>query len=507
MQRTAPIVHRASSVAVGALLAAGLFSSGPVTVHPSPVLQAVVAYAGTAADLPGVQVVSALPGLRLAVVRGDRAALTHLAGLSGVTGITPDDAVQLAEHDTSPGKGLLAATGLGGNAGDPGAGTGTRVAVLDTGVSDTPALNRASGHLVDAVDTTGDDVGGPLVDGYGHGTFMAGLIAGGPVDGTDDQAIGIAPGATVVVVRVGRPDGSTRLSSVLGGLEWVYDHPKDVNVANLSFAHERPAGAYGADPLTVAVERVVQAGVTVVVAAGNTAGQVGDPGFDPRVLTVGAADLSRRRVAPFSGAARVGPAYKPDLVASGVGVLGLLPSDSVLGRAHRSSRLPNGLNRGSGTSQATAITSGTAALLLADHPLATPVQVKASLRCATKQLRGHRDGAGLLQLPETLCADAVGRALDDGRDLSGEMGFPASSWSASSWSASSWSASSWSASSWSASSWSASSWSASSWSASSWSGSSWSASSWSASSWSASSWSDASWSDSPRSAVSSDGPA
>ena len=492
MPCTAIARRRTTGAALGVLLAAGLLSGSPLTTSRTPDLQAVVTYAGTAVDLPGVHLVARMPGLQLAVVRGDRGALTRLAAVPGVTGIAPDDAVQLAGHDDASAEtGVLASAGLGPAAGEPGAGAGARVALLDTGVTDTPALNRASGRLLDAADTSGaEPTGGPLVDGFGHGTFMAGLIAGGPVEGTDGEALGVAPGASVLVVRVARPDGSTRLSSVLGGLEWVYDHPGDVDVANLSFAHERPSGAYGADPLTVAVERVVQAGVTVVVASGNTAGQVGDPGFDPRVLTVGAANLATRRVAAWSGSGRVGPAYKPDVVASGVGVLGLLPVDSVLSRTPGTSHLANGLTRGSGTSQATAIASGTAALLLAEHPGASPVQVKASLRCSARRLHGRRDGAGLLRLPTQLCADVDGRALTDGRDLSGEMGFPASSWSASSWSASSWSASSWSASSWSASSWSASSWSASSWSASSWSASSWSASSWSASSWSASSWSD-----------------
>ena len=486
MPCTAIARRRATGAALGVLLAAGLLSGSPLTTSRPPILQAVVTYAGTVVDLPGVHVVARMPGLQLAVVRGDRTALTRLAAVPGVTGIAPDDAVQLAgQDDSSASTGVLASAGLGRSAGEPGAGAGVRVAVLDTGVSDTPALNRTSGRLRDVADTSGaEQTNGPLVDGFGHGTFMAGLIAGGPVEGTDGAALGVAPGASVLVVRVARPDGSTRLSSVLGGLEWVYDHPGDVDVANLSFAHERPAGAYGADPLTVAVERVVQAGVTVVVASGNAAGQVGDPGFDPRVLTVGAANLTTHRVAAFSGSGRVGPAYKPDVVASGVGVLGLLPADSVLANAPGTSHLANGLTRGSGTSQATAIASGTAALLLAEHPGASPVQVKASLRCSARRLHGRPDGAGLLRLPGQLCADVDGRALSDGRDLSGEMGFPASSWSASSWSASSWSASSWSASSWSASSWSASSWSASSWSASSWSASSWSASSWSASSWS-----------------------
>src|SRR5207302_237442 len=80
---------------------------------------------------------------------------------------------------------------------------------------------------------------------------------------------------------------------VLAGLDWVASHARAIQVVNLALAVERPtAPAYGADPLTVAVEHVRSAGVVVVAAAGNKAGEVRDPGLDPQALTVGAADLS-----------------------------------------------------------------------------------------------------------------------------------------------------------------------------------------------------------------------
>ena len=81
-----------------------------------------------------------------------------------------------------------------------------------------------------------------------------------------------------------------------------------------------------------------------------------------------------------------------------VSVLGVLPPGSVLAQANPLSRESSGLWRGSGTSQATAVTSGAAALLLSQHPTATPAQVKASLRSAADPLPGKRDGAGLGQL-------------------------------------------------------------------------------------------------------------
>ena len=464
----------------GALLAGGL-ATAPAA---GPVLQAVVLYAGPAVATPGVRVVVALPGLHAAVVRGRAGALQRLATAPGVRGLAPDDPVQLTGDEDGAVGGVLASRDLGGDAGRPLAGAGVRVAVVDTGVSDTRALDRASGRLVDAADSSGVaageavSTGGRYDDGYGHGTFMAGLVAGGPVDATHGKALGVAPAATVLVVRVAQPDGRTSLSQVLGGLSWVAEHADQVDVVNLSLSHARPQNAYGADPLTDAVEQLRAAGIVVVASAGNVRGTVGDPGLDPQALTVGAADVVTHRTANFSGSGTVAGVAKPDLVASGVHLLGLLPQDSVLARASATAVLPGGLARGSGTSQATAVTSGLAALLLAAHPSATPAQVKASLRCAAHPLPGHRDGAGLARATDELCSGPDGEALDGSGDLTGEATFDASSWAASSWAASSWAASSWAASSWAASSWAASSWAASSWAASSWAASSWAASSW-----------------------------
>lgn len=443
---------------VGAVLGASALAALPA----GPVLQAVVSFDGAPRAAAGVTVVGSLRSLGMEVVRGKQDALARLARTPGVRGLDLDGAVQLNSADRrDDGRAVLASAGLGGSAGQPGAGAGVRVALVDTGVSDTDALNRRSGRLVDAVDASTPGVlrtGGRYTDGYGHGTFMASVLAGGPIAATGGDAIGVAPGATVLNVRVALPDGSTSLSRVLGGLEWISEHASDVDVANLALSHERPNDAYGADPLTDAVEKVRDAGVTVVVSSGNERGTVGDPGFDPRVLTVGAADLGTGRVAPFSGSDVVHGYVKPDVVASGVDVLGLLPAGSVIEQDPSTRHLANGLFRGSGTSQATAITAGLAAILLADHPGATPVQVKASLRCAATNLPGHRDGAGLVRATTTLCSGPDGAALDGSGDLSGEASFDASSWAASSWAASSWAASSWAASSWAASSWAASSW-------------------------------------------------
>jgi serine protease AprX len=464
LTRPARVRRALAGGVVGTLIAGSALAAVP----GGAVVQAVVSWDGTPRDRAGVpagvEVVTSLKTLRMTVVRGNADALERLARTPGVRGLAPDDAVRLTGNDDRDDRdehrhAVLASEGLGGRAGKPGAGAGTRIALVDTGVSDTTALNRASGRLVDAADASrvadGRPVatGGTYTDGYGHGTFMAGIIAGAPVKGTHGKALGVAPGATVLVVRVANKDGSTSLSRVLGGLDWVASHADEVDVANLSLSHTRPTQAYGSDPLTDAVEQVRAAGVTVVVSAGNTKGVVGDPGFDPFVLTVGAADLDRRRVAPFSGSAVVAGVRKPDVVASGVNVLSMLPDRSLLANARGTVHLGHGLYRGSGTSQSTAVVSGLAAIFLAAHPAAVPVQVKASLRCAADDLKGKRDGAGLVRSTTTVCAGVDGRALEGRGDVSGEGSFDASSWGASSWAASSWAASSWAASSWAASGW------------------------------------------------------
>ena len=456
------------------------------------------------------------------LVRAPMASLTALATDARVAGVTPDRSGRVAGYvgkndkkDISPsGKGVFASEHLGGGAGNDKTGQGVNVAMLDTGLTDTEALNRASGRVTDGVDVShlADKNGkavtsGTFTDGYGHGTFLASLIAGGKVKGAGGHAIGVAPAARIVVVKVANDQGETTLSEVLAGMDWVASHAQGpdgqqmIQVLNVALAVDRPtAPSYGADPLTAAVEDVRAAGVLVVAAAGNDPTEVGDPGMDPQALTIGAADVSNGKpsVADFSGSGVVDGVQKPDVVASGVHVLGMVAPDSEIAQDNPQGWQDNGLFRGSGTSEATAIASGVAAAYFSDHPGATTAQAKAALRdSAGGDPRDPRAGAGLMQMVSNGAAKKASTNT-------GEAGFDAKSWKANSWQpgfdwvsllASSWSASSWSASSWSASSWSASSWSASSWSASSWSASSWSASSWSASSWSGATWSASSWSD------------
>ncbi|MFL6139992.1 MAG: S8 family serine peptidase [Frankiaceae bacterium] len=528
------LLHRrrrvaAPAVLVSALLAAvtasgaGPTSAAPehqrISPHGDRQLRAVVALVGTTGvTAPGVRVVGVLPGVRSEVVAGSAAALAGLARDPRVLGLRPDAKVVLAGHDTGTGPAVAAWQRIGGRAGRTGAGRGVTVALVDTGVSDTAALSRAGGRLVDVVDTSPlIDLQQPLTsgtfaDGFGHGTFLASLIAGGPAPGSGGRPVGVAPGATVDVVKVASADGTTSLAAVLAGLNWVALHADSVQVANIALGLPT-GGQWGADPLNLATQWVRDAGVLVVAAAGNVPGQVADPGFDPRALTVGAADATkgRVRIAPFSGSARIAGVDKPDVVASGVGVLGLLPPGSLIAQQYPEARQPSGLWRGSGTSEATAVTSGVAALYFADHPRATPRQAKSALRVAARPVRGKgigaRAGEGLVHAAEQADRAAARDAGEGSFDAVAwttspwaQVSMTAASWAAASWArAASWAGSAWQGNQWASGWWEAASWArAASWASSSWArAASWAAASWAAGSWAAGSWAAASWARTP----------
>ncbi|MDQ1747201.1 MAG: serine protease AprX [Frankiaceae bacterium] len=496
-----------SSVAVAA--ASTAVAPAATAAPAGPSLRAVVTVrpgATLPAAIPGGHVLARFPSVGAELVSAPVAALRALGADPRVAGVSPDRRGRVAGDDQGDDggrtDGVLAAKAVGGDAGKAGTGQGVNVALLDTGVSDTAALSRDSGRITDGVDVSALSAGGDartsgqFTDGYGHGTFMASLIAGGRVDGSGHRALGVAPAARIVVVKVADSAGNTSLAEVLAGLDWVAAHARAIQVVNLSLSVDRPtAPAYGADPLTAAVEHVRAAGVVVVAAAGNVAGQVGDPGLDPQALTVGAADVTgKTKVAPFSGSGVVAGVAKPDVVAPGLHVLGVVPADSAVAKANPQGWTRDGLFKGSGTSEAAAITSGVAAAYLSAHPSASPLEVKAAIRTAADPVRDARAGAGLVSIPK--------RAGSSGG--SGESGFDAATWSANTWTGvpgwqskldSMWSGSAWTAATWSAATWSAATWSNSNWSAATWSAATWSAATWSAATWSAATWSAATWSD------------
>ena len=527
----------------------------------------------------GGEVVRQIPLIHGFSARIPGSGMSALRGSRGVRSVSMDRRVTLSgtidgwDPDTDPGShdALVRLTGAKTYWSRGYTGRGIDVAVIDSGVTPVDGLD-GPGKLVYGPDLSFDSQQDERrhLDEYGHGTNMAGLIAGFDQHSTrarhrkqGERFTGIAPGARIVSVKVGDRTGAADVSQVIAGIDWVIQHRNTdglaIRVLNLSFGTDGVQD-YRVDPLAYAAEAAWRKGIVVVVSGGNAgfgSAKLNNPAYDPYVLAIGAQDpkgtssVQDDSIPAWSSAGD--GARNPDLVAPGKSLVSLRVPGSQIDTTHPEGRVGDSrFFRGSGTSQAAAVVSGAAALILDRRPWLNPDQVKATLTRSATQLPNASavaQGAGALDLRDayrlrTPAANAVaqtwepstgtgsldaargsqrlvneGVILDGERDIFGNIwdgvswstglwngsswsgglwngvSWSGSSWSGSSWSGSSWSGSSWSGSSWSGSSWSGSSWSGSSWSGSSWSGSSWSGSSWSGSSWSGSSWSDAGWGD------------
>jgi serine protease AprX len=292
-------------------------------------------------------------------------------------------------------------------------GQGVTVAVLDSGVTPDADLVQPSNRILAAVNFA--DSLGSMMDPGGHGTHVAGTIAGNGWR-SGGQYIGVAPGANLVDVRVLDSNGNGRASSVIIGIQWALDHSAQYNIRVLNLSLGAPAPAsYRLDPLSAAVEMAWLRGLVVVAAAGNSGGAPDSPGADPYVITVGATD--DRGTAPvgddllawFSAyGTPLGSTPKPDLVAPGRKIVSIRAPGSTLDRLlpERVVTASNGSTyfRLSGTSMSTAVVSGVAALVLEQHPGLTPNQLKALL---TGTSRGFGQNSGATPNPAAIGAGLI----------------------------------------------------------------------------------------------------
>ncbi|MGQ9457100.1 MAG: S8 family peptidase [Anaerolineae bacterium] len=246
-------------------------------------------------------------------------------------------------------------------------GRGIRVGVVDTGI------DREHPDFAGRILAGKSFVGGDFQDDNGHGTHVAGILAGsGAASGGRYE--GVAPEALLYVAKVLRADGSGLMSHVMAGVEWAVD--QGAQVINLSLGGIGPCN--GTDALSELCDAAVEQGVVVCVAAGNAgpgAATVGPPGCARQVITVGAS-TDRDEVASFSSR---GPTLdgrvKPDVVFPGVGIVSCRARGTSMGTP-----VGEHYTTASGTSMATPHASGTAALLLEAAPSLTPAQVKALLQ-------------------------------------------------------------------------------------------------------------------------------
>ena len=390
-------------------------------------------------------------------------------------------------------------------------GRGVNVALLDTGIQ---ALPDFSGRLVDGVDLSGE--GNPFQDNYGHGTFVAGLIAG---NGTSSggQYMGEAPGAGLVSVKVAGASGNTTMAEVIEGIEWTVDHRStdSIKVLNLSLGY-RPVESTAVDPLDQAVEKAWAAGITVVVSAGDAGpdnGTILSPGNDPSVITVGALDdggqtnPANDTMTTFSSVGPTSPDgwFKPDLVTSGRSVVSLRDAGSTVDTDFPSARIGNANFVGSGTSFSSAVVSGAVALLLADHPSDPPDTVKGTLLGTTSPGpvgNAFVDGHGSLDIAAAAASTPMTLTQVPGQSGQGTLAY---SWSTSSWNLDNWQGHVWNGHVWNGHVWNGHVWNGHVWNGSVWNGSVWNGSVWNGSVWNGHVWNGSVWNGSVWNGVAWDG--
>ncbi len=349
---------------------------------------------------------------------------SHIQAASGALNVYPETVRSSLDL-------ILSGYGLGYD------GSGVGVAVIDSGIQSKHVDLRESGgsrvlYAIDFVD------GGSSDDFFGHGSHVAGIIAG---SGKASQLAGydfagIAPRAHLVDLRVLDRYGRGRISDVIAAIDFAIAQRAALNirVINLSLAAP-PIESHRHDPLCQAAARAASAGIVVVAAAGNFGldssgekvyGGIPSPAISPAVITVGAADTGRTharsddRIAPFSsrGPTRSGsvdPATgeylhdnlpKPDLVAPGLGIVSLENAGNTLVTNYPALRFDTGKTNPwsgymtlSGTSMSAGVVSGAVALMLQANPALTPNQVRAILMYTAQIMDGpdlFEQGAGLL---------------------------------------------------------------------------------------------------------------
>jgi serine protease AprX len=438
-------------------------------------------------------------------------------------------------------------------------GTGIDIALIDTGVVPVDGLTYP-GKVINGPDLSFESQSDELryLDTYGHGTHLAGIIAGRD-NGGGSTFSGMAPGARLVNVKVADSRGAVDVSQVIAAIDWVVQHRNDngMNIRVISLAYGTDSiQPYQIDPLAYAVEQAWNAGIVVVTAAGNdgNAAPLRNPAVDPFVIAVGAAENSSSHISGVTSFSNCGTGERfVDLVAPGRSILSLRNPGSYADHHYPEAAVDGTYFLGSGTSQAAAVVAGGAALLLDQRPELSPNQVKALLKDNAVWIDGvdpYCQGGGALYLGSIIkdrtprnastnqtyepstgtgsleAARGRNHVAHDGYTLVGEIDIMASPWTGYcddggtcvdtlweggdfngvTWSGLSWSGLSWSGLSWSGVSWSGLSWSGLSWSGLSWSGLSWSGLSWSGLSWSGLSWSGLSWSGNTWSGVSWDSP-
>lgn len=436
-------------------------------------------------------------------------------------------------------------------------GSGVTVAVLDTGIyAQHPDL---AGRVVHCVDFS-HEAANPdtrCQDTFGHGTFMAGLIAG---DGTSSHGtyMGVAPNANLVSIKAAGYDGSTDVSNVLAGIQWAvaFKDTYGIDVLSLSLGTDSSLGTR-LSPLNFAVEQAWKAGIVVVVSSSNRgpgSETVTSPGDSPFVITVGASNdegspkkVSDDQVPVFSGRGPTAEGLaKPDVVSPGVSTVSLRSPGSYIDNNFGSTAaIGDHYFKGTGTSMSTATTAGVAAQIVQANPGLTPDQVKFRMMDTARQIANtdpNAAGKGLIDAYRAATSSSLEAAnanvepstglgsvqgargsldvwvetplgsaalvgevtayTDPGSvSLSNPLGllaydpveFTTTGWDATKWTATKWTGTKWTATKWTGAEFEATKWTGTKWTGTKWTNSDWDATKWTSTDWDATKWTGTKW--------------
>lgn len=277
----------------------------------------------------------------------------------------------------------------------------------------------------------------------GHGTHVASIANNSDFD-YSGRIYGVAPNAAIVGIKAFDDEGKATYADVIRGIQWSLQVKDIINLRILNMSFSGPVRSYyWDDPLNLAVMKAWQSGIVVVASAGNTGPDpmsIGVPGNVPYIITVGAVTDSYTsnfdsddKIASFSAAGPTVEGFvKPEIVAPGGHVSGLMSFDSQLVKQHPEFHDGGRYFEMSGTSQAAAAVSGVIALILTNDPTLTPDEVKCRIMDSAKTAKNSdgslaysvfQQGAGLINAEGALLSSAnncANSALNIDKDLAGE---------------------------------------------------------------------------------------
>ena len=340
-------------------------------------------------------------------------------------------------------------------------GKGIGIAVIDSGMWKQQNLvknTRGEVRLIsyyDAIENELLDVGKrkkdwrEISDEHGHGTHITSVMANSSESRNSNGHKtggynGIAPDANLVVVKALNEEGKGTYLDVIRGIAYVVSNRERLNirVLNISFG-ATPLSHYWQDPMNQAVMAAWDAGIVVVVSSGNRGPApmtIAAPGNVPYVVTVGAVtdnytplDRSDDYLATFSSAGPTLEGFvKPEIVAPGGHMAGVMHRKTVLAKEHPEFHYQDIYFEMSGTSQAAAVTSGVAALMLQENPQLTPDEVKCRLMASASAATNHdgslaysvfQQGSGLINAYTAVHGqgeNCLGSSLNLKKDLANE---------------------------------------------------------------------------------------